>query len=94
MALEKKGLEGAHFDTPRRTEAVQFVKTTWKKYMPRYRAIPHGAWSQGIAHIRLISDEQAAVVQFQRLRESMAFLQDAICNAAFDLEMELQSLDD
>jgi hypothetical protein len=94
IALEKKGLEGTHFDTIRRTEAVQFVKTTWKKYMPRYRAIPHGAWSQGIARIRLISDEQAAVVQFQRLRESMAFLRDAICNAAFDLEMELQSLDD
>jgi len=91
MALEKKGLERTHFDTPRRIEAVNFVKTTWKKYVPRYQAIPHGAWSQGIARIRSSHDPHLAVVQFQRLRAGMEFLRSAICGAAFDLEMELQS---
>lgn len=90
-ALEKRGLERSHFDTPRRDEAVQFVKTTWKKYEPRYRAIPYGAWVKGIARIRLSGNEYEAVVRFEELRTKMAFLRDAVCDAAFDLEMEIQS---
>lgn len=91
MALEKKGLEQTHFNTSRRIEAVNFVKTTYKKYAPRYQAIPHGAWSQGIARVRANHDPHSAVVQFQRVRANMEFLQGAICTAAFVMEMELQS---
>lgn len=90
-ALEKRGLERTYFDTPRRAEAVQFVKSSWKKYQPRYRAIPHGAWAMGIARIRASESLHEAVVRFEDLRSKMAFLRDAICDGAFALEMEIQS---
>lgn len=88
-ALEARGLDQTSFDTPRRAEAVKFAKSNLMKFVPRYRSLPHGNWSQSILRIRSNPDARNALVQSRQLRNSMAFLREAIGYSAVRLEMEL-----
>jgi hypothetical protein len=89
-ALRKHGLDGTLFDTPRRTEAVRFANANVKNFTPKYRAIPHGSWSQSIRRIRACADPHEAMVLFQKTRRRMEFLGDAIGHAVMRLENELE----
>jgi len=89
-ALEKKGLEQTLYDTDRRREAVKYVKANLEKFRPRYRALPHGSWSQGIARLKSNPDPRLALIQFNRLRLNMQFLREAIGYAVMKLEGELE----
>lgn len=88
-ALAKNGLDDTNFGSPRRGEAAQYVKTRFRDFMPRYRAIPHGSWSQSISRVRETSDPMAAFSRFQKVRDSMSFLLNAITESAMRLEADL-----
>lgn len=88
-ALEKQGLENTIYDTPRRLEAIQYVKGNLAKFKPKYRAVPHGQWSQSIGRVRRCENPCEATVRFQRARKNMSFLRDALGHAVMRLEAEL-----
>lgn len=89
VALERQGLDNSLYDTPRRVEAVRYVKANLDRFRPKYRAIPHGSWSRSIKRVRETEHPYLALVLFQRTRKSMAFLSEAIAYATMSLEMEL-----
>lgn len=87
--LAKKGLDLTSFGTERRSEAVKLAKARRKEFMPKYRAIPHGSWSQSIQRVPQTDDPMLAFVRFQRARKSMSFLLNAVCDSAMRLEADL-----
>lgn len=88
--LKKAGLDGANWLSPRHADSVDLVRKHRSKWTPRYRAIPHGAWSRAAEAIRTSANERVALVRFNKLRDQMAYLEDAIQDLAMALDGWIQ----
>jgi hypothetical protein len=90
--LERDGLNGDILWKD--TDRLDRRNALWEKFVgeftPRFKQIPFASWRKRAANIAQQSNEVLMLNRYQDLRDAMAYLESAISEMAFQLEMWIQ----
>ncbi|MDE0522234.1 MAG: hypothetical protein OXH79_09795 [Boseongicola sp.] len=90
-ALEREGVEGSWM-VPGYVDEVNRVRTALESnWRQRHISLPSAKWHKRAAAIKNEPDPLKAMTLYQALRHDMAYLEEAITNAASELDAWIQS---
>lgn len=89
--LEKEGIDTPYYDPETAGQTSEILTGLKKSWRPRYRKLPTMAWRKRAAEIGLLADFIAALDRYQALRNDMQYLEDAIGEAAAELDAAIQN---